>query len=110
MPAAIPFIPLIAAAATVTAGAVISNQSVQHQKGAVQAQQTQANAAALAQGPAPNSKVPTLSDSALTAQADLRRKNALRAGIMSTIGTGAASPDPSKAPVAYGSGSKTTLG
>lgn len=111
MPAA----PIIAAGVALVGQAVLQNQQVQHARGAAQAQQTAADAAAKAQGaigPAAVPTAPTISSDVVNAQDAQRRKNALRAGLVSTLG-----PNPlgstgssTSAPVAYGSGGKTALG
>lgn len=116
MPAVVPFIPLIAAAVTTTAGAVISNQQVQHAKGQAQAQQTAADAAAKAQGaigPPQLNKNPMDSNAITQATDAQRRKAALRAGMLSTIATsptGLTGKPAATPPMAYGGGTKATLG
>lgn len=113
MPAAIP---IAIAIATTTATAVMSNQATQHAKGAAEAQAKQAADAATAQGaigPGQNPNNPNTATATIAAQDAARRKAALQAGMVSTIGTGNFSTPgapAAKPPQAYGAGNKTTLG
>lgn len=101
--------------ASTTGSMVMQNQQIQHAKGAAEAQQTAANAAAeeaAKVGPAQTSTV-TTNDTSSLAAAEAKRKSALRRGILSTIatsGSGVKTGESSSQPAAYAPGSKTTLG
>lgn len=111
----VPWVMAGVATAGTAASMIQTNQATQHAKGAAEAQQTAANAAnaeAAKIGPAQTS--PVVSDSAASAQAQARKRQAaMAAGMVSTIGTsgqGISGTPASLQPQAYATGMKTALG
>jgi len=86
-PAAIPYVLVATAAAASTTQAVMANQTAQHAKGAAQAQETAAKNAEREQGKIGPSATAAPPKPDFNGQEEQRRKAALRAGLLSTVGT-----------------------